>query len=109
MASPRISGYELCYLDGRRSVAGGPEVHDPMSESLHSSSPAESPWLIWGRSVFALTIAAILLALGAANIAMRARWHEVEDGVLWGARAEGVMALEVAHDSSAAAAGIHRG
>ena len=43
------------------------------------------------------------LALGVANIAMRARWHEVEDGVLWAARAEGVTALEVAPGSPAAA------
>src|SRR5215470_16857295 len=109
MASPRTSGYELCYLDGRRSVAGGPQVRDPMSDSLPSSAPVESPWLTWGRSAFALTIVAILLALGAANIGTRARWHEVEDGVLWGARAEGVTALEVASRSAAAAAGIQRG
>src|SRR5262249_35501113 len=110
MASLRTSGYGLCYLDGRRSVAGGPQVRDQMpEESLPSSAPAESPWLTWGRSAFALTIVAILLALGAANIGTRARWHEVEDGVLWGARAEGVTALEVASRSAAAAAGIQRG
>ena len=43
-----------------------------------------------------VAVVAVLVALGVANIAMRARWHEVEDGVLWGARAEGVTAVEVA-------------
>jgi PAS domain S-box-containing protein len=38
-----------------------------------------------------------------------ARWHEVEDGVLWAARDEGVTALEVATDSAGARAGIERG
>ena len=110
MGSTPISGYELCYLDGRQSVAGGPPVHDSMSESLvPPTASTESPWLAWGRSVVALTIVAILLALGAANIATRARLHEVEDGVLWAGRAEGVTALEVARGSAADAAGIHRG
>jgi PAS domain S-box-containing protein len=80
-----------------------------MSESLPSSTAVESPWLVWGRSAFALTVVAILLVLGAANIGTRARWHEVEDGVLWGARAEGVTALEIAKGSPAVAAGIQRG
>jgi PAS domain S-box-containing protein len=109
MAPPPTSGYELCYLDGRRSVATEPLVRDPMSEPIHSAPPVESPWLTWGRSVFALIIVGILLVLGAANIGTRARWHEVEDGVLWGARAEGVTALEIARGSAAAAAGIQRG
>ena len=34
---------------------------------------------------------------------LRARWHEVEDGVLWGARAEGVTAVEVAPGSAGGA------
>jgi two-component system, NtrC family, sensor kinase len=80
-----------------------------MSEPIPSATPVESPWLTWGRSAFALTVVGILLLLGAANIVTRARWHEVEDGVLWGARAEGVTALEVARQSAAAAAGIQRG
>jgi PAS domain S-box-containing protein len=81
-----------------------------MSEPLvPPTASTESPWLVWGRSVFALTIVAILLALGVANIGTRARWHEVEDGVLWAGRAEGVTALEVARGSAADAAGIHRG
>jgi two-component system, NtrC family, sensor kinase len=65
--------------------------------------------LAWGRSLFALAVVAILLVLGLANIAMRAQWHQVEDGVLWQARPEGVTAAEVAASSPAGAAGIARG
>jgi len=65
--------------------------------------------LAWGRSLFALAVVAVLLVLGLANIAMRAQWHQVEDGVLWQARPEGVTAAEVAASSPAGAAGIVRG
>jgi two-component system NtrC family sensor kinase len=65
--------------------------------------------LAWGRSLFALAVVAVLLVLGLANIAMRAQWHQVEDGVLWQARPEGVTAAEVAASSPAGAAGIARG
>ena len=51
----------------------------------------------------------MLLALGVANIAQRAQLHQVEDGVLWADRAEGVTAAEVAAGSPAASAGIQRG
>jgi PAS domain S-box-containing protein len=51
----------------------------------------------------------MLLALGVANIAQRAQLHQVEDGVLWADRAEGVTAVEVAGGSPAASAGIQRG
>ena len=47
-------------------------------------------WITWGRSVFALIVVSLLLALGIANIALRAQLHQVEDGVLWTDRAEGV-------------------
>src|SRR4051794_41368091 len=66
-------------------------------------------WRSWWRPAFAIGVTAVLIALGIANIAMRARWHEVEDGVLWGSRAEGLTAIEVASNSSAAAAGIRQG
>src|SRR6187401_1953256 len=54
-------------------------------------------------------VATVLMALGIANIATRARLHEVEDGVFWAERSEGVTAAEVAPDSAAGAAGIARG
>jgi S1-C subfamily serine protease len=59
--------------------------------------------------LFAVTVVAALVVLGVANVAMYSRWHEVEDGVLWSARAEGVTASEVAAGTAAAAAGIEPG
>src|SRR5471030_1550800 len=76
---------------------------------LNPIEPVEARWLVWGRSVFAVTVVALLVALGLANIATKPRWHEVEDGVLWSARAEGVTAIEVAAGTAAAEAGIRRG
>ena len=76
---------------------------------LNRAEPVEARWLVWGRSLFAVTVVAALVALGIANVAMYSRWHEVEDGVLWSARAEGVTAAEVAAGTAAAAAGIERG
>jgi len=69
--------------------------------------PAEG-LLTWGRTAFAVVVVAVLITLGIANVAMYSRWHEVEDGVLWGSRAEGVTALDVSTGSAAAAAGIQR-
>jgi len=59
--------------------------------------------------VFIVAVVAVLVALGIANVAMRAKWHEVEDGVLWAARAQGVTAVEVAPDSAAAVSGVRSG
>src|SRR5688500_4114876 len=73
------------------------------------SQPAEARWWVWGRTVFALAVVLLLGALGTANIVTYARWHEVEDGILWGSRPEGVTAVEVAAGSAGAAAGIQRG
>jgi signal transduction histidine kinase len=63
----------------------------------------------WGSSIFALLVVVTLFALGVANIAVRAQWHEVEDGVLWGARSEGVTAMDVAPGSAADVAGVRPG
>ena len=76
---------------------------------LNIEEPVEARWLVWGRSVFAVTIVTLLAALGIANVALHSRWHEVEDGVLWSTRAEGVTATEIAAGTAAAAAGIARG
>src|SRR5438045_8561565 len=70
---------------------------------------AERRWLSWGRSVLAVVVVGVLIGLGIANIQLRAHSHEVEDGVLWSARAEGVVAAEIAPGSAAATAGIQRG
>ncbi len=66
-------------------------------------------FVVWGRSLLALAVVGLLLVLGFANIALRAQAHQVEDGVLWADRAEGVTVAEVAVDSPAARAGIQRG
>jgi|KBSSwiStaDraftv2_1062776.scaffolds.fasta_scaffold03307_2 PAS domain S-box-containing protein len=63
----------------------------------------------WGSSIFAVTVVVILVALGVANIVVRAQWHAVEDGVLWGARPEGVTAVDVAPHSAADQAGVQPG
>src|SRR5205809_2501886 len=105
--TPR-SGYEVCYLDGRQSVGDrfGPY---PMIESSSTyTEPLEARWLAWARSVLAVIVVVVLVALGVANVAMYSRWHEVEDGVYWGARAEGVTATEIVPGSAGAVAGIER-
>ena len=59
----------------------------------------------WG--LFALV--GVLLCFGALNIAVRATWHKLEDGVLWELRPEGVTAADVAARGGAMAAGIQPG
>jgi PAS domain S-box-containing protein len=74
----------------------------------HAAMP-EARWVVWGRSFFAVTIAVVLITLGITNVIMYSRWHEVEDGVLWGTRPEGVTAVDVSAGSAAAEAGIRAG
>ena len=84
----------------------------PSEERAASSSSGLVPvggWLPWWRSAFAIGVALILIALGVANMTLRARWHEVEDGVFWGEQPEGVTAVEVWPGSAGASAGIERG
>ncbi|MEP6914460.1 MAG: ATP-binding protein [Acidobacteriota bacterium] len=50
-----------------------------------------------------------LLCLAAANIYVRATWSELEDGVLWHAGADGVIAQEIAVGSAASRAGVRPG
>src|SRR6476660_4071692 len=71
----------------------------------HESRARRQPLSGWG--VFALV--GVLLCFGALNIAVRATWHKLEDGVLWEARPEGLIAADVAVRSTAMAAGIRRG
>src|SRR5581483_11755866 len=99
-------GNALCYLDQGRSVS---TTSDWSMADAQILSVNETPWRTWGRSLFAIAIVVALATLGVANVALYSRWHEVEDGVLWGARAEGVTALEVAPDSAGASAGVRRG
>jgi two-component system, NtrC family, sensor kinase len=91
----------------------GPPVTSSRAEGHPEGRPARPELLrlapLWGRSAFAIVVAVVLVGLGVANIAARARLHEVEDGVLWGTRAEGVTALEVAPGSAGAVAGVEPG
>ena len=89
MLARQPQGGSLLAAESQRNV---------MTETeLNHIEPTEARWLVWGRSVFAVTVVALLIALGIANVAMYSRWHEVEDGALWSARAEGVTATEVAN------------
>jgi len=96
-----------------RKRSAGPQyptlLEQRLSAELRRPVRAEDRWRSWGRSAFAVVVVLVLVALGIANVAMRARWHEVEDGVFWGARAEGVTALEVSQGSVGALAGIELG
>ncbi len=57
----------------------------------------------------ALAVVLVLLGLGLANIYIRATWHEVEDGVLWVSRPDGITAAELADRAPAARAGVRLG
>jgi two-component system NtrC family sensor kinase len=70
---------------------------------------AEPGWRVWGRSAFALVVVLLLAALGTANIVTHTQWHELEDGVLWASRSEGVTAVEVAPESAGAQVGVQPG
>ena len=80
-----------------------------MTESAQNLAATESPWRTGGRSAFVTAVVLVLLALGIANVALYSQWHEVEDGVFWDQRAEGVSAVEVLPGSAGDAAGIQRG
>ena len=54
----------------------------------------------WVRTAMAVAVTAVLLALVAANVVSRTTWREVEDGVLWEVRAEGVVAATVSQDGA---------
>jgi PAS domain S-box-containing protein len=56
-----------------------------------------------------VVVVGALLCLGIANISARATWHAVEDGVLWTAQPQGVVAADIAAGTAAAAGGIRRG
>src|SRR6185503_10483317 len=63
----------------------------------------------WFAPLLPVLVVVGLVSLGAANVASRLAWHEVEDGVLWAVRAEGVVAADIADDTPAAAVGLQRG
>src|SRR5882762_3871197 len=103
------SGNDVCYLDGRPRVGDRVEPQSMIESSPAHAEPVEARWFVWARSLFAVLVVVVLVGLGVANVAMYSQWHEVEDGVYWGARAEGVTATEIVPGSAAAAAGLERG
>ena len=64
---------------------------------------------VWMRSTAQVGIVVLLLSLAVANIVQRARWSEVEDGVLWRATGNDIVAAEVAPGTGAARAGLQPG
>src|SRR4051812_39147656 len=101
-----IQRNELCCLDGRQAVAvSAPTWSMPESTQL----TGDNTLLAWSRSALAALVVLVLMGLGIANIAMYSRWTDVEDGVYWDTRPEGVSAVEVAPGSPAAVAGVKRG
>jgi two-component system, NtrC family, sensor kinase len=64
---------------------------------------------VWLRLVAQAVVVIVLLCLAAANIALRARWSEMEDGVLWKVTGDELVARAVAEDSPAATVGIRPG
>jgi hypothetical protein len=56
-----------------------------------------------------VVVVSALLCLGIVNITALATWHEVEDGVLWVSRADGVVAAEVAQASAGSLVGLAPG
>jgi len=63
----------------------------------------------WIRARLPLAVLAALLCLGAANVALRATWHEVEDGVLWIEQKNAVVAAEIAPGTPAKRVGLRPG
>jgi PAS domain S-box-containing protein len=61
------------------------------------------------RSTAQLAVVILLVCLAIANIWQRARWSEVEDGVLWRASGGDIIAAEVAPGTPAARAGLQPG
>lgn len=63
----------------------------------------------WWGPALPLVVVSALLCLGLANVAARATWREVEDGVLWVLRDDGVVAAEIAAGSPAESVGLRAG
>ena len=80
----------------------------PLSRRVSRARRRER-WSAWVAPVLAVALVAVLLCLAAANVVVRANWHELVDGVLWVDRPAGVTAVEVAPDEAGDRAGIAPG
>jgi len=74
-----------------------------------ASSTTARAWSRWTHGALPLVVVAVLLWLGIANIVARATFEELEDGVLWQRRPDGVVAAEIAPGTPAADVGLRRG
>jgi two-component system, NtrC family, sensor kinase len=109
MSGSSDSGNAFRCLDGVPTSSRG-RARTGIPLNMHRAEFHSEPrWQKWGRPALAVAVVVVLVALGVANVVMRAQWHEVEDGVLWGARSEGVTALDIAAGSPGAHAGIEQG
>ena len=91
---------------GSAGTDASPRQHS-MAEGL--SRRLSGLWTRWGRPGVPVAITALLMCLGVANIVARATFHELEDGVLWTQRPEGVVASDIATGTPAARVGLTRG
>ena len=66
-------------------------------------------WRAWAPPVLAVALVAGLFWLAAANVVVKANWHEVVDGVLWTDRAGALTAAEVGPGEAGDLAGIEVG
>jgi hypothetical protein len=84
-----------------------PSVELTMESHLQTSARRTGLPTWWAslrslRSLVGFALVGTLLVLGVANVALRATWHRVEDGVLWGAQPEGVVVKDIAEGTAAA-------
>ena len=77
------------------------EVHT----RVFGGGPRQRPW----TTLVVSAVTLVLIGLGLANIVVRSTFDEVEDGVLWVQRGEGVAAADVAGGSAGARAGLAAG
>jgi PAS domain S-box-containing protein len=78
----------------------------PFTDLLIRANARRATWL---RLLAQAAVVAVLLCLAVANIAVRATWFELEDGVLWRLQGEGLTARAIAENSPAEKAGVRAG
>ncbi len=92
------AGNGPCFADARTSVL----------TTIPFAPPRERGSAVL-RTTAQLLVVAALLCLGIMNLAVRASWTEMDDGVLWRVAGSDVVASEVAEGSPAARAGVQPG
>ncbi len=66
-------------------------------------------WIRWTHAALPVAVVAVLVWLGIANMVARATFQELEDGVLWQLRPDGVVAADIAAGTPAADVGLRAG